>query len=116
MPPLSDEMRYHLLKLLEDDPSVSQRRLAKELNISLGKVNYCLKALVEKGLIKAKNFRNNENRTVYTYLLTPKGMNEKGHVTLRFLKRKLDEHKSLLEEIKSLRQEAAKIKDVSNII
>jgi EPS-associated MarR family transcriptional regulator len=101
MPPLSDEMHYRLLKVLEGDPNVSQRRIAKELNISLGKVNYCLKALIERGLVKAKNFRNNQNKPVYTYLLTPKG--------------KLDEYQRLLEEIDILRREVAKDKELEDI-
>lgn len=108
MPPLTDEMRYKLLRILEADPNISQRDLAKALNISLGKANYCMKALMEKGLVKAKNFRNNRNKVVYTYLLTPKGIEEKARVTIRFLRIKLDEHKNLLSEISDLRREVKK--------
>src|SRR5688572_33358497 len=82
---LSDEYRYKILKRLASDPDVSQRTLAAELGISVGKVNYCLRALMQKGLVKANNFRNNENKRAYLYFLTPKGMEEKSKVTFRLL-------------------------------
>ena len=102
---LSEEYRYKILKELEQDPSMSQRDLAKRLGISLGKVNFCLKALIEKGLIKADNFKNNTNKVKYLYLLTPKGIEEKVSLTKRFLKRKLKEHEELEKEIEQLREE-----------
>ncbi len=102
---LDDEMRYRLLKLLHDEPHKSQREMAEELGISLGKANYCLKALVGKGLIKARNFKNSENKKGYIYFLTPKGIEEKAKVTVRFLKRKIDEYETLTAEIEALRRE-----------
>lgn len=102
---LSDELRYKILKRLETDPNLSQRELAKELDMSLGKVNYCLKALLEKGWIKAGNFKSNPNKMGYAYILTPSGLEEKANVTVRFLKRKLKEHQAVQQEIEQLRSE-----------
>ena len=107
MPHLTDEMRYKLLKLLESDPNISQRQLADALGISLGKVNYCLKALMTKGLIKAKNFRNSQNKLGYVYMLTARGLEDKARVTVRFLKYKINEYEELEKEIEQLRREAA---------
>lgn len=103
---LTDEYRYRILKLLEADPHASQRRIADELGISLGRVNFCLQALIEKGLVKVNNFRNNANKRAYLYLLTPRGMEEKAVVTARFLKRKLDEYEALKREVEELQGEA----------
>jgi EPS-associated MarR family transcriptional regulator len=105
---LTDETRYRILKLLEADPQASQRRIADELGISLGRVNFCLKALVDKGLVKVNNFRNNANKRAYLYLLTPRGIEEKTRVTLRFLKVKLEEYEALKSELEQLQREAAR--------
>ncbi len=102
---LSDDLRYKLLKRLEENPNLSQRELARELNISLGKVNYCLKALLDKGWLKMGNFKKNPNKLGYAYILTPSGLEEKANVTSRFLKRKLQEHEELTQEIEQLRKE-----------
>lgn len=102
---LSDEYRYKILRLLEKDPQLSQRGIADALGVSLGKVNYCLKALIEKGFIKARNFRNSSNKSAYMYYLTPKGIDHKARVTARFFARKLAEHEALTREIESLRAE-----------
>lgn len=102
---LTDETRYKLLKQLEQNPNTSQRTLAKELGISLGKVNYCLNALIDKGMIKAGNFKKSEHKSKYLYQLTPKGIEHKTQVTARFLKRKLAEYDELQEEIEQLRKE-----------
>jgi EPS-associated MarR family transcriptional regulator len=102
---LTDEVRYKLLKLLEPNPALSQREVARELGISLGKVNYCLKALVAKGWIKAANFKNSRNKRAYMYLLTPRGIEEKARVTSEFLRCKLQEHKALTAEIHQIRDE-----------
>lgn len=102
---LDEESRYKILKELEQDPDISQRELAKRLGISLGKANFCLKALIEKGLIKAENFKNNTNKVGYLYLLTPKGIEEKVSLTQRFLKRKVAEYEALEKEIEQLREE-----------
>ncbi len=106
---LNDEFRYKILKRLESDPDVSQRALAGELGMSLGRVNYCIQALMEKGLLKANNFRNSRNKAGYVYFLTPKGIEEKARLTVEFLKIKLVEHEELKREIASLQQEARQI-------
>ena len=103
---LTDEYRYRILKILNNKPEASQREIARELGVSLGRVNYCFQALIEKGLIKVNNFRKNESKRAYLYVLTPKGMREKGRVTLRFLSLKLDEYENLKREVEQLRQEA----------
>jgi EPS-associated MarR family transcriptional regulator len=112
---LTDEYRYRILKLLESNPAASQRDIARELGVSLGRVNYCLQALVEKGLIKANNFRQNENKRAYLYLLTPKGLQEKTKVTVRFLKIKLGEYESLKHEVAELQREAGKLSRTGQI-
>jgi EPS-associated MarR family transcriptional regulator len=106
---LNDEYRYKILKRLEANPEISQRELAGELGISLGRVNYCVQALIEKGLVKAKNFRNSKNKKGYAYLLTPRGIEEKAKITVEFLKIKLAEHEALTKEIKGLREEAVQV-------
>ncbi len=103
---LSDENRYKILKLLELNPEMNQRQMAKSLGISLGKANYCLKAIIEKGWVKVGNFKNNPNKKSYVYLLTPNGIEEKAKVTLRFLNSKQDEYNSLQIELDELRKEA----------
>jgi EPS-associated MarR family transcriptional regulator len=106
---LSDEFRYKILKRLEANPEISQRELAGELGISLGRANYCIQALIEKGLVKANNFRNSKNKKGYAYLLTPRGIEEKAKITVQFLKIKLAEHEALKKEIKGLREEAVQV-------
>lgn len=106
---LTDEYRYRILKLVESNPMLSQRELAKELGVSLGKANFCLKALIDVGMIKATNFRNNKNKSAYMYLLTPSGIEAKAIVTLKFFKRKIEEHDALMREIEELRKDVAKI-------
>jgi EPS-associated MarR family transcriptional regulator len=102
---LTDEYRYKILKLVEAKPEISQRELAAEIGVSLGKANFCLKALIEVGLLKATNFRNSKNKLAYMYLLTPTGVEEKAKITLRFLKNKMQEYESLKLEINLLNQE-----------
>jgi EPS-associated MarR family transcriptional regulator len=102
---ISDEYRYKLLKLLAERPNVSQREVAKELGISLGKVNYCLTALINKGWVKAQNFKNSDNKRAYAYLLTPGGIEEKAQVTFSFLRRKMAEYEALRDEIEGLQNE-----------
>lgn len=102
---LSDEDRYKILNLLEKDPKLSQRELASALGVSLGKVNFCVRALIEKGLVKARNFRNSKNKSAYMYYLTPTGFEEKARVTVRFLRRKMAEYEALTQEIERLRSE-----------
>lgn len=102
---MQDEITYKLLKSIEENPSQSQRQLSKSLGVSLGKLNYCIKALIDKGLVKAHNFRNNPDKKDYLYLLTPQGVDEKAKVTMRFLKRKMAEYELLEKEIAGLREE-----------
>ena len=102
---LSEDLRYKLLKILAEEPRISQRDLASRLGISVGKANYCLSALVEKGLVKINNFRRANNKLAYAYLLTPRGIEEKTRVTVSFLQRKMREYAELKEEIEALRQE-----------
>ena len=104
-PMLSEESSYKLLKQLEANPAISQRELAREMGMSLGKVNYCLRALIEKGLIKASNFRNSDNKLSYLYVLTPHGIESKAGITARFLKRKVAEYDALRKEIAELQSE-----------
>ena len=103
---LSDEYRYKIIKQLEANPEISQRELASELGVSLGRANYCIQALIEKGLVKAKNFKNSQNKKAYIYYLTPKGMEAKASITLRFLKHKIEEYHALKTEIEHLEHEA----------
>ena len=103
---LADQDRYRILKRLAEDPDASQRALAEELGISLGKVNYCLNALIDKGLLKVNNFRTSDNKRAYAYYLTPTGMKEKARVTVRFLRRKIAQYESLKDEIEELKREA----------
>lgn len=103
---LSDDLRYRLLRLIEDNPNLSQRQLASSLGISLGKVNYCLRALMEKGWVKARNFKNSRNKWAYLYLLTPSGVEEKAKVTYRFLKQKIAEVEALRSEIAEVERQA----------
>ena len=103
---LSDEVRYRLLKLLDSNPEMSQRDVARELGISLGKVNYCLRALMRRGSIKASRFTNSRNKAAYMYLLTPHGIDEKVRVTLLFLRIKLREYEMLRAEIDQIRRDA----------
>ncbi|OFZ65874.1 MAG: MarR family EPS-associated transcriptional regulator [Betaproteobacteria bacterium RBG_16_56_24] len=101
-----DNTSYGLLKTLEDNPSLSQRDLAKRLGISLGKVNFCLNALIAKGCLKVNNFRNSDNKLAYAYLLTPRGVEQKARMTVEFLQVKLQEYEQLRAEINELKREA----------
>jgi EPS-associated MarR family transcriptional regulator len=102
---LTDETRYKLMRLLAARPGISQRDAARELGMSLGKVNYCLRALIERGLVKATNFKNSRRKAAYMYLLTPRGFEQKASFAVRFLKIKMREYESLREEIEQMRLE-----------
>jgi len=104
-PDLNDDLAYELFKNLEQDPYLSQRALSRSLGISLGKVNYCLKALIAKGWVKAKNFEQSPNKAGYAYILTPSGLETKARVTARFLRCKITEYEKLQTEIETLRRE-----------
>ena len=97
--------QYQILKSLEQDSRSTQRQLSNDLGVSLGKVNYCIKSLIEKGLIKVNNFRNNKNKIQYSYLLTPKGIKEKSKLTKKFLKLKISEYDALADEIEVMKNE-----------
>jgi EPS-associated MarR family transcriptional regulator len=102
---LNDDVHYRLLKLLAERPEISQRGLAQALGVSLGKINYCVKALLDQGWVKASNFKNSKNKLAYAYLLTPSGIDAKARITASFLKRKLGEYEALKLEIAQLRSE-----------
>ena len=110
MPILSEENRYKLLKLLHDNPEMNQREIAIALGLSLGKVNFCLKALIEKGWVKVGNFSRSPNKKAYIYLLTLRGLEEKTAVTRDFLERKQKEYEELKAEIEELQNEARSLK------
>ena len=93
------EYDYRVLQLIEERPDISQRELASQLEVSVGKTNYVLSALIERGLVKAENFKRSNNKAGYLYLLTPKGISDKGLITARFLKRKVEEYERLKAEI-----------------
>lgn len=100
-----DELRLRVLRVLEANPALSQRQLAAELGVSLGGVNYALKALIERGFVKADNFRRSGTKVAYLYVLTPKGVAEKSSLAAAFLGRKLEEYEVLRQEIESLKGE-----------
>jgi len=107
-----EQNQYQILKSLEQDSNFTQRQLSNNLGVSLGKINYCLKSLIEKGFIKVDNFRNNKNKTQYSYLLTPKGIEEKAKLTLDFIRIKTQEYDTLKQEIESLKKEVKSIDKV----
>ena len=102
---IQEEARFKILRLLHENPRLSQRRLGDQVGISLGAVNYCLRALIERGFVKASNFSRNPNKLGYAYVLTPAGITEKTLLTGRFLKRKVEEYEALKLEIEVLTRE-----------
>jgi EPS-associated MarR family transcriptional regulator len=102
---LTDEAHFRVLRLLAERPDASQRQLAAALGISLGKTNYCVQALLQKGWVKAASFASNRNKGAYRYLLTPQGLEAKARLTASFLKRKMAEYEALEQEIAQLRAE-----------
>lgn len=104
-PTTREDARFRVMRAIEANPACSQRDIAQALGISLGAVNYCLNALIEKGCVKVKNFRASDNKLRYAYILTPRGLAEKGALTGRFLQRKLREYEALKAEIESLQGE-----------
>ena len=101
---LQEDTHFRVLALLEKNSDISQRDLAKALGVSLGGVNYSLRALVDRGMVKAQNFSKSERKLAYAYVLTPQGLAEKSKLTARFLKRKMEEYEALRTEIESLQQ------------
>jgi EPS-associated MarR family transcriptional regulator len=112
---IDPDVHFRVLHLLEEDPGLTQRELAHKLGISLGGVNYCLKALIDIGHIKAGNFNKNPNKSVYLYLLTPNGIAEKAKLTAGFLKRKMLEYKALRKEIEIIRSKVEKNLKMKNL-
>lgn len=105
--PLDDDISLAILRTLERQPDISQRELATQMGVSLGKANYCLRALIEKGCVKLENFRRSNNKLAYAYILTPRGIEEKARVTRAFLRRKEAEYEHIRQEIEVLRREVA---------
>ena len=103
---IQEEARFQILRLLHENPELTQRELGERVGVSLGAVNYCLKALIERGLVKAGNFSKNPNKLGYAYVLTPAGIAEKTMLTGRFLVRKKAEYEALRAEIDALSREA----------
>ena len=103
------DIRLDLLRRLESNPEYTQRALSKEMGVSLGKVNYCIKKLTEKGWIKLTNFTHNSNKVGYAYLLTHRGIEEKTKLTFSFLKRKIIEYEILKDEINKLKEDIGQI-------
>ena len=111
---LDERTRYRLLKLLQENPELSQRRIAEELGVSVGKTNHCLRALLDRGLVKVRNFRDSQNKIAYAYYLTPKGAKEKVRTTIGFLQRKLAEYEGLEREIEELKREVRTMETEAN--
>tara|TARA_B100000787_G_scaffold79082_1_gene58242 strand:- start:377 stop:685 length:309 start_codon:yes stop_codon:yes gene_type:complete len=99
-----DEDKFNVLRKINNENNLTQREIAESLNLSLGKVNYCLKALKEKGLVKIKNFKKNSNKMTYFHVLTPKGLTTKTWLTINFMKRKIKEYDELKKEAEELKQ------------
>ncbi len=111
-----EEFHYKLLKVLQENPDLSQRELARKIGISLGKTNYCLRALIEKGWVKAASFRRSENKVAYAYLLTPHGVEQKIQATADFLRRKVSEYEALEKEIEQLRTEVKSGREQADLV
>jgi len=103
---LQEDTNFRVMRLLQGNPDLTQRELAEKLGVSVGGLNYCLKALMEKGLVKMQNFSQSKNKFGYVYILTPSGMAEKAAITHRFLQRKMAEYEALKAEIEALKAEA----------
>ena len=105
-----EDIHLNLLRKLAANPEYTQRQLSREMGVSLGKVNYCMKKLIEKGWVKLMNFNRNPNKLGYSYLLTSKGIEAKTRLTLTFIKIKMEEYKILKEEINMLKNDAKQFK------
>ncbi len=102
---LQEDTYFRVMRLLQENPDLTQRELAQRLGVSVGGLNYCLKALMEKGLVKMQNFQQSKNKFGYVYVLTPRGIAEKAALTNRFIKRKLEEYEALKAEIEALKKD-----------
>ncbi len=101
---IQEDTYFRVMRILQEKPDITQRELAERLGVSVGGLNYCLKALMDKGWVKMQNFQNSKNKFKYVYLLTPQGISEKVALTSCFLERKMQEYETLKAEIDSLRQ------------
>lgn len=108
---LPEEINLKILRILADQPDISQRGLADELGVSLGKVNYCLRALLQKSWLKMNNFRKSSNKIAYAYVLTPEGLEARARLTVEFLSIKKAEYESIRREISRLESEMLKQKN-----
>ena len=102
---IQEDTYFRVMRILQDNPDLTQRELAERLGVSVGGLNYCLKALMDKGWVKMQNFSQSKNKFGYVYMLTPHGMAEKAALTGRFLQRKMEEYEALKAEIEMLRAE-----------
>ena len=102
---IQEETHFRIRRILQENPDLTQRELADQLGMSVGGLNYCLNALIDKGLVKMQNFSNSKNKFKYVYLLTPMGIAEKVALTTRFLRRKMEEYEALKLEIEALKSE-----------
>ena len=109
--PVQEELRLRVMRVLESNPKATQREIAEELGVSLGGINYCIKALVDRGWLKLNNFAKSNRKLGYAYILTPDGLSEKAKITGRFLKRKMAEYEQLQQEIEQLKSEISIDKD-----
>jgi EPS-associated MarR family transcriptional regulator len=105
------EIHLKVLREIEGNPEITQRELAQHLGVSLGKVNYCLKALIDRGWVKANNFKNSNKKVAYAYLLTPNGLEEKAKITVRFLKQRMRDFELIKKEIAELEAEVGGASD-----
>ena len=103
--PFEQEIHYRLLKVLSNDGNLTQRQMAQEMGISLGKVNFCLSKLAQKGFVKVNRFKGSNNKLKYIYVLTPRGLEEKARITLSFLRRKMKEYEEIKRQIHQLTRE-----------
>ena len=102
---IQEDTHFRIMRILQDNPDLTQRELADQLGMSVGGLNYCLKALIDKGFVKMGNFQKSKNKFKYVYLLTPQGIAERVMLTSRFLQRKMEEYEALKAEIERLRAE-----------
>lgn len=111
---LQEDTYFRVMRMLQDNPDLTQREIAQQLGVSTSGLNYCLNALIDKGWVKVQNFQNSKNKFKYVYLLTPQGIAERMALTDRFLKRKMTEYEALKSEIEALQREAGRsdIEDV----
>ncbi len=105
---IEEGTHFRIMRILQENPDLTQRELADKLGLSLGGLNYCLNALIDKGFVKMGNFQNSKNKFKYVYLLTPQGIAEKVALSSRFLSRKMEEYEALKTEIEALRSEVNK--------